>query len=644
MGNISKKTCLLFIVMAALAATLVSCVFVTPKALADDTAHAVLSPDGTLTFLHSSETHANGSTDASGNQWFSIDEDFGSAPGYASFDIQSRVTKVDFQDLFQPTNTNSWFEGFTNLTSVETPENLDMSNVNSTLSMFANCTSLTTLDVRTWNSETLTTADQMFMNCSSLQTLDVSGWTIPSIASATGMFSGCTSLHNLDFSNWNPSICSNVNSMFEGDTSLDDASVATLANWNASFFQNTSSMFKGCTSLTTIDLSRWNISSLGIASSMFEGCSGLTSINLSGWDTSNLMNIRKMFSGCSSLASQPVGIDAWNTSLVRDASGLFMNDSSLQELRLPNWDTSNVEDLHDMLSYCYGLTTLDLTNWNTQNATDLGNALGVNASSTYANNNLRRVTLGTNWSFKGASTDPSAWAILEVPTPVFTTGKWAMDDDTSMPQYTPEDIQDYSQFNAQPHTWVWGAETVAYELDFDPNDGDGAPDSLTTSTLHVEENLTHDFTIPDAQPTRDGYLFNGWNTQPDGSGDAYDPGQVITLSYDNPAVTLYAQWEAPAPDTPDGPDAAGDASNEPSGTPDENSAGATDEQGEDAGETLNDVAVQNNGMPQNVQGESARGITARTGDSENALLPALLGTVSLVLVLAATYARKHSNT
>ncbi len=46
-------------------------------------------------------------------------------------------------------------------------------------------------------------------------------------------------------------------------------------------------------------------------------------------------------------------------------------------------------------------------------------------------------------------------------------------------------------------------------------------------------------TIPPDEPTHDGYVFSGWNTKPDGSGEKYGPGQDITLTEN---LTLYAQW------------------------------------------------------------------------------------------------------
>ncbi len=53
-------------------------------------------------------------------------------------------------------------------------------------------------------------------------------------------------------------------------------------------------------------------------------------------------------------------------------------------------------------------------------------------------------------------------------------------------------------------------------------------------------------TLPAYEPTLDGYVFLGWNTKPDGSGEEYSPGQSITLTE---ALTLYAHWQSkPTPE------------------------------------------------------------------------------------------------
>lgn len=73
-----------------------------------------------------------------------------------------------------------------------------------------------------------------------------------------------------------------------------------------------------------------------------------------------------------------------------------------------------------------------------------------------------------------------------------------------------------------------------YALNYDANGGSGAPDS--------EVNCTGKFTVSDTVPTRDGYVFAGWNTAPDGSGTNCAAGSGIEGNIDSPALTLYAQW------------------------------------------------------------------------------------------------------
>ena len=71
---------------------------------------------------------------------------------------------------------------------------------------------------------------------------------------------------------------------------------------------------------------------------------------------------------------------------------------------------------------------------------------------------------------------------------------------------------------------------------YDPNGGTG-------SQVTDNANLNSSYTIKSQNYTKTGMVFNGWNTNANGSGTAYTVGQTVTLTS---SLTLYAQWKAEA--------------------------------------------------------------------------------------------------
>ena len=100
----------------------------------------------------------------------------------------------------------------------------------------------------------------------------------------------------------------------------------------------------------------------------------------------------------------------------------------------------------------------------------------------------------------------------------------------------------------------WVEETGEFTVSFDANGGDEAPEDqiktegtdLTLSEkIPVKEYvITYDPTggSTENEEKTVGCTFIGWNSEPDGSGTAYDPGDEYT---DDADITLYAQWENP---------------------------------------------------------------------------------------------------
>lgn len=72
---------------------------------------------------------------------------------------------------------------------------------------------------------------------------------------------------------------------------------------------------------------------------------------------------------------------------------------------------------------------------------------------------------------------------------------------------------------------------------FDKNGGDTEADPRIMVQDKVDGAVNH-FDLPTTNPTRTGYLFNGWNTKADGTGDAF----TATTDVKN-NMTVYAQWK-----------------------------------------------------------------------------------------------------
>lgn len=72
---------------------------------------------------------------------------------------------------------------------------------------------------------------------------------------------------------------------------------------------------------------------------------------------------------------------------------------------------------------------------------------------------------------------------------------------------------------------------------FDKNGGDTEASPRIMSQEKVAGSANH-FDLPTTNPTRTGYLFNGWNTKADGTGDAFTAKTDVTSN-----MTVYAQWK-----------------------------------------------------------------------------------------------------
>lgn len=252
------------------------------------------APTGTLSFHR-------GATKPAGDNI--LDLGYGDDPNWDTHaaEIKKVVFKAGFRDETHTTCSN-WFNGCTNLTSIEGIENLNTSNVKNMSGIFAKCSNLETLDLSHFNTERVTTMAQMFYGCTKLHDLNISSFKTENVTSMNQMFGGCSSLDSLDLSHFNAKgvLYHGLYAMFSGCSSLKFLDVSNFPADKPNM--QLDAMFKGCSSLQTLDLSSFNTGLANSFTDMFDGCSALRTIYVSDlFRFKNGVSSSNMFRNCLSL-------------------------------------------------------------------------------------------------------------------------------------------------------------------------------------------------------------------------------------------------------------------------------------------------------------------------------------------------------
>lgn len=79
-------------------------------------------------------------------------------------------------------------------------------------------------------------------------------------------------------------------------------------------------------------------------------------------------------------------------------------------------------------------------------------------------------------------------------------------------------------------------------VQFDPNKPGGVSAKVRGDFASRALNLGNQIQLTNG-PVLNGYIFTGWNTKPDGSGEQYPDGDFVEISEIGEVVTLYAQWQ-----------------------------------------------------------------------------------------------------
>lgn len=236
------------------------------------------------------------------------------------------------------TNLQSAFDTCISLENIYGIENFDTTKLTTLYNTFIYCNSLKHLDLSSWHTPELTSMYQTFYDCRNLIELDLHSWTLNKVTNCAGAFYGCSSLKKLN---------------------LDNLTTGILTNFG--------NVFAFCRSLQTINLAPFQITSACTSiNSCFSNCWSLKELHFPTWDVSGLSSGNNtgnsIFNNCYSLETI-TGISDWQFQFNNSMSSMFYNCYNLKNLDIHNWTVNNTTNLSSIFYCCYSLEELNLSNW-----------------------------------------------------------------------------------------------------------------------------------------------------------------------------------------------------------------------------------------------------------------------------------------
>ena len=119
-------------------------------------------------------------------------------------------------------------------------------------------------------------------------------------------------------------------------------------------------------------------------------------------------------------------------------------------------------------------------------------------------------------------------------------------DEVTIPQNTTTEVNNIVKGDTIVLKYVKGSKVVSTTLNTDllkiayklKYSAEGATKVPTDETKYDISS----FTVDTKEPEKDGFIFDGWKTNSDGTGTKYVGGDSITIDTANHEVTLYAEW------------------------------------------------------------------------------------------------------
>ena len=263
-------------------------------------------------------------------------------------------------------------------------------------------------------------------------------------------------------------------------------------------------------------------------------------------------------------------IESLDMELTPTPSGRFIKDTTVVDV-----STSNPSGYMLYMSSEYAdprtstpstpVYTTDMINHNTNVSDTVANLTSTNVSESAFSAASSTASPNANVNHWGYSLTENNVAGTYNPVPAYNASATIRNDVVSAVEhsYTPVTVGINVDTNIASGTYtnnlvfstIVNPPYVDYSLLFNANtDGAGGDDgSVSNLPTDIEERVmatSYTVTIPSTAPTRSNYVFTGYNTKADGTGDTYQPGDTYTLvtedrqssQTESATGTLYAMW------------------------------------------------------------------------------------------------------
>lgn len=224
-------------------------------------------------------------------------------------------------------NMKAMFKDAASLTSLDLSR-WDVSKVTDLSDVFNGASSLTTLRVDGWDTSKVTNMRSLFYGVVGVNSLDVSRWDVRKVQDMSWIFSS-SGLTSLDLDSWSTDSLTALQNAFYNMPNLTSLKVR---NFNTRQVTVLRGVFRELRNLRTLDINTWDVTNVEDMTLMFSA-SGLDALDLSRWQPNKLRELSWTFADMPNLTT--LDVSRWNFGTITNLYSAFHSTSEIKKIKLP---------------------------------------------------------------------------------------------------------------------------------------------------------------------------------------------------------------------------------------------------------------------------------------------------------------------